>query len=172
MNQAVEGLIREGVLERVSEDAAGARALLEQAGLHLESAARILDADANGAYSLLYDGVRKAVTAHLMAAGLRVKADRPGSHRTVVQYAQVVVVGVDDHLRHFDRMRRRRNRSEYGVGVFGAAEVTTDLEHARAIVVAVQNMLGDEPGPPEAPGLGQVANAEEGSPNAPGGGAG
>jgi hypothetical protein len=33
-------------------------------------------------------------------------------------------------------MRRSRNRSEYDIKVFGAAEVAAGLEHARAIVGA------------------------------------
>ena len=42
-----------------------------------------------------------------------------------------------------DRMRRFRNRIEYGTTYFSADQVAHDLEHARAIVAALP-VVGDE----------------------------
>jgi hypothetical protein len=42
----------------------------------------------------------------------------------------------------FQRMRRRRNKSEYDDIAIGRADLDADLEHAQAIVDAVRSALG------------------------------
>lgn len=141
-DQIVRELVIAGRLERVPPDLPSARALLSEAERHLQSAAAIAEADANGAYALLYDAARKAVTARLLAEGLRV-TNRPGAHATVVRYAQRLLQDGPgaEHVQHFDRMRRDRNKSEYEVRVFGSAQVASDLAHAHGIVDAVRHPL-------------------------------
>ena len=104
------------------------------------SAAAIAAPDPNGAYALLYDAARKAVTAHMIARGYRVAGGRLGGHEAVVRYAEASLstAPYSEHVSHLDRMRRMRNRSEYGLAMFGARQVQTDLEHAREIVAAVR----------------------------------
>ena len=46
-----------------------------------------------------------------------------------------------EHIKCLDRMRRNRNRSEYGIWDIGASTVERDLEHARKIVEAVERDL-------------------------------
>lgn len=75
---SVEDLIRTGRLERVTPDRSQAMRFLDQAGRHLRSARGLLEEDPAGAFSLLYDGIRKSLTAHLAAHGLRVRS-RPGA---------------------------------------------------------------------------------------------
>lgn len=43
--------------------------------------------------------------------------------------------------REFQRMRRRRNKSEYDDVVIGRADLTADLAHAEAVIRAVRNVI-------------------------------
>ena len=139
----VDELLEAGRIELVPADVPAAGALLEEATRHLGSAAAVASTDPNGAYSLLYDAARKAVTAHMLTRGYRVTSGRLGGHEAVVRYAEASLSDCpySEHVAEFDRMRRARNRSEYGVATFGATQLETDLEHARAIVAAVQANL-------------------------------
>jgi hypothetical protein len=47
-----------------------------------------------------------------------------------------------DTLLRFERMRRLRNRAEYGGVTPGRAQVRADLEHAKNIVRAIAARLG------------------------------
>jgi hypothetical protein len=113
--------------------------MVNEAKRHLESAARIAALDPNGAYHLLYDAARKAVWAHMLANGYR-PTSAPGAHAASATYATEALPG-EPSVVHFDRMRRSRNRSEYGSAHFSKRVVATDLEHARAIVTAVEATL-------------------------------
>ena len=128
-------LVHDGRIELVPADLDVARTILLEALRHLQSAQVVAASDPNGAYALFYDAARKAVSAHMLSEGYRVAA-RPGAHQAVVLYAEEAVGGAD--VSQLDRMRRNRNRSEYDVKVFGAAEVAADLGFARGIVAAVE----------------------------------
>lgn len=132
---AADELVSAGRLERVPADPAAALSLLQDARRHLEAAGSIADIDPNGAYQLAYDAARKAAVAHMLNRGLRV-ANRPGAHEATARYAADALLS-ESSSGHLDRMRRFRNRSEYGVAHFDARVVEADLEHARAIVDAV-----------------------------------
>lgn len=134
---SLEELVSQGRIEEVDPDPPAAQAMLDEAKQHLASAAGIAAFDPNGAYALLYDAARKAVTAQMLASGYRAR-NRPGAHEAVVRYAEASLAG-DPRGRdidEFDRMRRTRNRSEYWVRPFGQAEIEADLAHARGIVAA------------------------------------
>ncbi len=134
----VDELVRDGRLEPVEADLASAAQMLADGRLHLDSAASLIPGDLNGAYALLYDGARKAVTAHMLARGYRAR-NRPGTHAAVCLYAEAALATGEraGAVRELDRMRRDRNRSEYWIRPFGAAELETDLACARRIVEAV-----------------------------------
>ena len=134
----VEELVQDGRIELVPADADASRTLLLEAKRHLESAHAVARSDPNGAYTLLYDAARKAVTAHMLANGCRV-TPRAAAHQAVVTYAEETIGG--SAVAHLDRMRRNRNRSEYDVKVFGAAEVEADLSYARGVVAAVEKAM-------------------------------
>lgn len=134
----IERLVEKRLLERVEADAEMAVELLAEAQRHLSSAERIASTDPNGAYQLLYDAARKALLAHMSAAGLRVVKGKPGAHETTGRYGNAALSSsATDSLANFDRMRRNRNRSEYELRFFDDDEIANDLEHARAIVAAV-----------------------------------
>lgn len=135
----IDQLLEKRLLERVEPDDAAARELLAEAERHLSSAERIASDDPNGAYQLLYDAARKALIAHMAAAGLRVVKGKLGGHETTGKYGKAALSSSAsmESLANFDRMRRNRNRSEYELRFFDDDEVANDLEHAQAIVAAV-----------------------------------
>jgi hypothetical protein len=136
----LERALQKGLVEVVVADLDGARSLIEDAKRHLVTAKAAAAADPNGAYQLGYDAARKAIAAHMLARGFRVAKSRGGGHETVGRYGVAEVVD-DKHFRAFDRMRRRRNQSEYGPARVGSQQLEEDLEHAEAIVDAVQLAL-------------------------------
>jgi hypothetical protein len=78
----------------------------------------------------------------MLAAGLRAR-NAPGAHEATAQYAGLALdVAAAGEL---DRMRRFRNRIEYGTTRFSPAQVARDLAYATAIVECVES---DLPGPP------------------------
>jgi hypothetical protein len=129
-------LLDTGLMEEVERDEDGAFARLGDAERHLESAERIASEDPNGALQLAYDAARKAITAHMLARGLRV-TNRPGAYTT----GRYAVAELGETFRPFDRMRRRRNRSEYGTSLVSDTEVTEAITSARAMVVAAHGDL-------------------------------
>ena len=137
MAQADE-LVRAGLLLRVAPDLETARAMMRDCRAHLTAAAAIGELDRNGAYQLAYDAARKAITAHMRAAGLRVRSG-PGAHEITGQYGVVALPSAS--VDRFDAIRRKRNRSEYGVVHISATEVATVLADAEAIVAAVEREL-------------------------------
>jgi hypothetical protein len=141
--RSVETLIAAGLIEEVEPDSDGAATLVAECRRHLVSAAQIADRDPNGAYQLLYDAARKAIGAHMLARGLRAAAKRPGGHATTGEYGRREIDDplAADAVRRFDRIRRNRNRSEYGVVEFAQVEIESDLRHAEAIVEAVERSL-------------------------------
>jgi YD repeat-containing protein len=131
----VAEMIADGLLERVERDADAATSALEEASRHVEAALLIREIDANGAYQLAYDGARKAIAAHMRNAGVRVRRGE-GAHVHTGSYA---AAAIDLELgQSFERMRRRRNQSEYGSAYFEAADVVAALDVAQALIAAVR----------------------------------
>ncbi|HUP16453.1 MAG TPA: HEPN domain-containing protein [Acidimicrobiia bacterium] len=132
----LDDLRKRGLIEKVEPDEAIATGWLDDAGQHLEAATKIAELDRSGAYLLAYDAARKSVAAALLMSGHRVLS-RPGSHQALAQYAESIAIQVDEPaLNRFDRLRRNRNRSEYGSRTFGKAEVAEAIDTARAIRAA------------------------------------
>ena len=132
----VTNLVTARRIEQVPADRASALVRLTRAEEKLEAARRIAGIDVEVAYVTGYDATRIAVTAHMLAAGYRVRAVA-GSHEAVGIYAEAVVASPS--AREFQRMRRRRNKSEYDDVVIGRADLTADLAHAEAVIRAVRN---------------------------------
>ena len=107
----------------------------------VEAAIKIAELDPSGAYVLAYDAARKSVAAALLTSGYRVLS-RPGSHQALAQYAASIAIRIDEPaLNRFDRLRRNRNRSEYGSRTFGKAEVAEAIDTARAIRAACASLV-------------------------------
>jgi hypothetical protein len=146
---SVPGLVRDGRLEKVTADLTAAWSRLDEAKTHLASSAMLAPSDPALAYIALYDAARKAITALMQANGYRV-TNRSGAHQAVGLYAEATVATGDaaSHIRAFDRMRQIRNRSEYEHQPITEQLLTTDLDHARAIVAEVEVALPRRPAEP------------------------
>jgi HEPN domain-containing protein len=138
---SLEDLLGKGLIEPVEADSNTATQWLEDAGRHLEAASKIASLDPSGAYVLAYDAARKSVAAALLMTGHRVRS-RPGSHQALAQHANSLAAQTGEGaLTRFDRLRRNRNRSEYGSKAFGKAEVSEAIETARAIRAACLEVI-------------------------------
>lgn len=138
----VQRLLRDGVIRHVAADEQTARTELATARTHLESAETLSGSDPNAAFQLAYDGARKAIAAHMRASGYRIGSGQ-GAHAKTGQYASVALddEGLEPHLDAFDDLRSLRNQSQYDAVVLAEGDVEDALDHARAIVEAVENDL-------------------------------
>jgi hypothetical protein len=137
----LDDLRRQGLIEAVEPDTATAAQWLDDAGRHLEAAAKIAELDPSGAYVLAYDAARKSLAGALLMSGHRVLS-RPGSHQALAQYSDSLARQVEiPALGRFDRLRRNRNRSEYGSRTFGKAEVAEAIDTAQAIRAACASLI-------------------------------
>lgn len=140
MPLTIADLLRAGRLERVPADRGTALSRLARADQHLVTAAALVGQDNEVAYGSLYDAARKAVTAHMLAHGLRATS-KPGAHEAVGAYALEAVPDPTGSVLEFQQLRKRRNRSEYDDIVLGRQDVELDLQHASDIVDAVRAAL-------------------------------
>ena len=130
----LDDLIAKGLIESVESDRPMAEQWISDARRHLEAAQAIKTIDPSGAYVLAYDAARKAIAAALLMTGHRMRS-RPGSHQALAQYAEILAKETGEAaLGQFDRIRRERNRSEYGSRSFGQAEVDEAIRAAGAIL--------------------------------------
>ena len=142
MALSVEALLVSGRLERVAPDQSAASLRITKAEQHLATAQMLLGRDNEVAYSALYDAARKAATAHMLAQGIRASTSKPGAHEAVGIYLAEVVPDPTESVGKFQRMRSKRNATEYRDLVVGEQEITSDLIHATNIVAAVRADLG------------------------------
>lgn len=140
----VDALLAEGAIVRVGSDVKAARADVRAARVHLSSAATIAESDPVGAFSLAYDAIRKALVAHMLLNGFRVRSGI-GAHYQTGRYGLAALsgLGVDDPLRAFDRLRSLRNRSEYRGALVKEADVDVAMAHAHAILAVVAAEIGE-----------------------------
>lgn len=138
----VQRLLSEGVIRRVTSDETTAQAELQAAQTHLQSAETLSAADPNAAFQLAYDAARKAIAAHMRANGYRVGSGQ-GAHAKTGRYAAAALDDGDlePHLDAFEDLRTLRNQSEYDALVLEQSDVQDALDHARAIVDAVERDL-------------------------------
>jgi hypothetical protein len=141
----LEDMIGRGELERVPASRTHADLLLSQAHQHVKSAGALAPSDPPGAYQLLYDAARKALSAILENQGLR--ATSRGGHIAVLD---AVSAQLDPPLglilRPFDRLRRRRNQAEYPAANqpgFSTDDVRRDLPKVQEIVDASTKVLDE-----------------------------
>ena len=130
----LDDLIAKNLIEPIAGDQTMASEWIEDAKRHIQAARAVKSIDPAGAYVLAYDAARKSVAAVLLGTGHRVTS-RPGSHQALSRFAKTLAQDTGEPaLEHLDRLRRNRNRSEYGTRTFGAAEVAEAIQIAGAIV--------------------------------------
>jgi hypothetical protein len=147
--QPLAALITAGRLEGVPADRPSALTRLTRAEEKLEAARMIADIDVEVVYVTAYDATRVAVTAHKLASGYRVRPIAR-AHEAVGVYAEAMINSPS--ATEFQRMRRRRNKSEYDDITIGRAELTADLPHAESIIDAVRKMRFDQAAPTDSNG--------------------
>ena len=109
--EKVTELLGRGELEHVEVNPEHAKALINRADKHLATAHILVETDPEGAYALLYDASRLALTAALAVQGLR--PTTRGGH-VVVGYALRAQRGPHDMVsKIFSRLRRTRHEIEY-----------------------------------------------------------
>ena len=142
-SEELERLVSERVIERVPVDQAAASRDLEAAAAHLVSVESRAAADPTGAFALAYEAMRKAVVAHMRARGFRVRS-RGGAHYQTGRYAHAALdgLGITEHLRAFEDLRRLRNKSAYEAVPVDEHDALEAVTHARAVVEAVRKELG------------------------------
>ena len=129
----LDQLRSQGLVEPVEVDTAAIEQWLDDADRHIAAAEAITDMDPSGAYVLAHGAARKSVAAALLRRGHRVLS-RPGAHQALARFAKDLAGRQNEpSLARLDRLRRNRNRSEYGTRTFGASEVTEAISTARAI---------------------------------------
>ncbi len=129
----LDQLRSQGLVEPVEVDFVAIEKWFDDANRHVVAAEAIAELDPSGAYVLAYDAARKSVAAALLGRGYRVLS-RPGAHQALARFAKDLAERHDEpSLARLDRLRRNRNRSEYGTRTFGASEVTEAIATAKAI---------------------------------------
>jgi|GEM_PF-2507848 hypothetical protein len=142
MTRLVEALLVSGRLERIAVDRSAASLRLAKAEQHLATAQMLLGQDNEVAYTALYDAARKAATAHMLARGIRASTSKPGAHEAVGIYLAEMVPDPTGSVGKFQRIRSKRNGTEYRDLIVGDQEIVSDLAHATNIVAAVRADLG------------------------------
>ena len=135
-------------LERFTANMAAAGARINDARRHVRSARLLAGQDPTLAIAACHDAIRKAVTAHMTAAGLRPRGGE-GAHRIVLDYARHQlqnIISADD-LREADDIRRDRGLAEYGDFAgrqLTAEHIQTSADVAERIVNAVAKVLASQ----------------------------
>src|SRR4051812_14228453 len=117
----VTALVTAARLQQVPADKPAALVRLTRAEEKLEAARKIATIDVEIAYVTAYDATRIAVTAHMLANGYRVRPVAR-AHEAVGVYAEAMIDSPS--ASEFQRMRRRRNKSEYEDITIGRADLT------------------------------------------------
>ena len=140
--EKVTELLGRGELEHVEVNPEHAKALINRADKHLATAHILIETDPEGAYTLLYDASRLALTAALTVQGLR--PTTRGGH-VVVGDALRAQRGPHDMVsKIFSRLRRTRHEVEYpdiDYEPVSSDEAEEALEDARYIVAQMKKFI-------------------------------
>ncbi len=136
-------------VERVKANMAAAGERVNDARRHISSARFLADDDTTLAMAACHDAIRKAVTAHMGANGLRARGG-DGAHRITINYARQALADriIPDDLEEADQIRQDRALAEYGDFAsrkLNAAHVRASADVAERIVDAVANALASQP---------------------------
>lgn len=132
-------------VERVTVNMGAAGERVNDARRHVSSARRLADDDPTLAMSACHDAIRKGITAHMNAAGLRPRGGE-GAHRVVLDYARhelADIIAAED-LVEADDIRRDRGLAEYGD--FAHRQLTSDhVKSAAAVAERIVNSVVNAP---------------------------
>jgi hypothetical protein len=134
----IDTMLKAGNLQRVPASREQANRLLGKARLRLATATLACDSDPDGAYALMYDAARLALTAVLENQGLRPtsKGGHIAAHEAV---SAQLVPPLGAVLRPFNGMRKQRNEIEYPPD--DAADITpADVREVMPAALAIIDM--------------------------------
>jgi uncharacterized protein (UPF0332 family) len=143
----VDRMLAARQLERVVVNVGHANAVIVTAQRHLETAKLLADtADVAMAFTAVYDGTRKALSAVLAIYGLRV---RPvgGAHRNAGLAATALMPTAAEVIAQFDWMRQVRNSTEYPQDARPEAtreDVREAIEAGSAIVAVCEEAIEEQ----------------------------
>ncbi len=130
-NDYVSSRITKNLLELIPINLDQVHRYLSKSYLHLEGSDQIKAIDLDGSYQLLYDSARKSLTSIFALNGLK-----PSSHggHSILHDVIIKCVPADEILnfRKYDRMRRRRNFTEYLSDK--SVEITTEIRDEDFII--------------------------------------
>jgi hypothetical protein len=111
-------------IDRVTANVGAAGERITDARRHIASARSLADSDTTLALSACHDAIRKAITGHMVANGVRPKSG-DGAHRIVLEYCRHELAAVisSEDVDSADSIRRDRATAEYGD--FGARQITS-----------------------------------------------
>lgn len=111
-SEFVDSRVKKNLLERITIDLDQVYRYLSKSFLHLEGSQHLRNIDLDGSYQILYDSARKSLTAIFALNGL--KPTSQGGH-AILHDVIIKCVAQEEVLnfRKFDRMRKRRNFTEY-----------------------------------------------------------
>jgi len=135
----VNGLLHDGLLERVSGAAADGFDLIASAQALLASASRENDTNPEASLVLAYDAARKACAALLAQQGLRARS--VGHHATTEAVVRAQFGGPFDA---FGRMRRRRvevQHPQFPGDSVSSSEALGAIDLAQQIVAAASTLV-------------------------------
>lgn len=141
----IDQLIIAGQIEQVPADLRAAERLVAKARTHLRSAEMLADDDVEMAYDALHAANRKALTAVLLAQGLR--PTRQAGHTGVYEAVRAQLdPPLGSALAPCTRVRRARNAGDYLDELPAQPEdVRADGHLCRAIVDVAQRVVGHMP---------------------------
>jgi uncharacterized protein (UPF0332 family) len=142
--EEVRRLIEDGEVELVEASVDVAERLLRDAEAHVRLASLGVEEDPAGALQLSYDAARKASTALLAVQGLR--ATTRGGHVAVIDAvrAQFSERGGLPVFGQINRLRRRRNDTEYPkptTPTVTSDEATHALDTAREVIDSARKLI-------------------------------
>jgi hypothetical protein len=111
-NEYIQSRVRKNLLERIPIEFGQIHRYLTKSYLHLDASEQIRHIDLDGSYQLLYDSARKSLTSIFALHGLKPTA--LGGH-SILHDAIIKCISPEEvmNFRKFDRLRRRRNFTEY-----------------------------------------------------------
>lgn len=148
MNRWLAEAVATGDLDRIRPSMPVAGDRVNDARRHVRSARALAAEDPTLAVAACHDAIRKAITGHMAAAGVRPRAGE-GAHRIVLEYARHELADVLDAetLREADDIRRDRALAEYGD--FASRQLDADhvrwaADVAQRVVDAVARTLAEQ----------------------------
>lgn len=130
-------------LERVRPNMGAAGERVNDARRHIRSARLLAEDDTTLAMAACHDAIRKALSGHMAANGLRARSGE-GAHRVTLDYArsQLADVITEEDLVEANEIRRDRALAEYGD--FASKQLNADLVRTAAdIAERIVNAIAD-----------------------------